>query len=146
MLSKLTKHWLVTGLLVLILVFCVSAQEAAAGKKLISIAATGSASSLYVYHVTVSQLLNKKLPEIQVSVLETGAALDNLRRMRKNEADLAQFAEPDFYEFYNGIGPFKGKPNPHLRWCWLVNPIVYNWVPIKKIEINIIKYFEEKKM
>jgi len=122
----MVRRVLVVGL-ALVLVLGVVSQGCFA-KKLISIAATGQASSYYAYHVAVAQLLNKNVPEIQVSVLETGGSVDNLKRVSRGEAEWGQFAEPDFYEAYKGIGLHKGNPHSDLRIYWMVNPIVYYYV------------------
>lgn len=101
-----------------------AAAPAAAQQTLLTIAGTGQASSYYAYHVAVSQLLEKELG-YQATVQETGGALDNMRLLSEGRADWGQFAEPDFYERYKGIGPWEGKADPDFRVFWVVNPIVY---------------------
>jgi len=117
-----------------------------AAKKLISIGATGQASSYYAYHVAVAQLLNKNIPEIQVSVVETGGGADNLKRIAQGEVEWGQTSEPDAYECYKGIGLWQNQgPSPDLRLYWAVHPIVYFFVVREDSGINSLEELDGKK-
>ena len=91
----------------------------------LSIGTTSQASSLYAYFVAVSQLLNSELDDVNHSVLETGGGLDNQRRLREDQVDWAMMAEPDLFEYYKGLGPFEGNPQPNLRTFWVTTPLAY---------------------
>jgi hypothetical protein len=91
----------------------------------LSIGSTSQASSLYAYFVAVSQLLNSKLDDVNHSVVETGGGLDNSRRLREGQVDWGMMAEPDLFEYYKGLGPFEGNPNPNLRTFWVTTPLAY---------------------
>jgi len=108
-----------------LLTYGLTAQEAAAQPTQLSIGATSQASSLYAYHVAVAQLLNEKLPDINVSVVETGGGLDNMRRLSQGQVDWGMMAEPDLYEYYKGLGPFEGEANPDFRTFWLTTALAY---------------------
>jgi len=117
-----------------------------AAKKLISIGATGQASSYYAYHVAVAQLLNKNIPEIQVSVVETGGGADNLKRVANGEVEWGQTSEPDAYECYKGIGLWEGQePSSDLRLYWAVHPITYLFVVREDSGINSLQELDGKK-
>ncbi|MFP4274197.1 MAG: TAXI family TRAP transporter solute-binding subunit [Paracoccaceae bacterium] len=91
----------------------------------LSIGATSQASSLYAYHVAVAQLLNSELDDVNVSVVETGGGLDNMRRLSEGQVDWGMMAEPDLYEYYEGLGPFEGQANPDFRTFWTTTPLAY---------------------
>ncbi|UOD50419.1 TAXI family TRAP transporter solute-binding subunit [Orrella daihaiensis] len=99
--------------------------DAQAQSKQLSIGATSQASSLYAYHVAVAQLLNEKLPGVNITVVETGGGLDNMRRLSQGQVDWGMMAEPDLFEYYKGLGPFEGKPNPNFRTFWLTTALAY---------------------
>jgi TRAP transporter TAXI family solute receptor len=91
----------------------------------LSIGATSQASSLYAYHVAVAQMLNEALPGVNISVVETGGGLDNMRRLSEGQVDWGMMAEPDLYEYYKGLGPFEGQPNENFRTFWVTTPLAY---------------------
>ncbi|ETX31020.1 hypothetical protein RISW2_00240 [Roseivivax isoporae LMG 25204] len=108
---------------------CVAgATPALADTAQLSIGATSQASSLYAYHVAVAQLLNGTLDDVNVSVVETGGGLDNMRRLSEGQVDWGMMAEPDLYEYYKGLGPFEGQPNPDFRTFWTTTPLAYLFV------------------
>lgn len=119
--------------------FAFTAGDALAQTKQLSIGATSQASSLYAYHVAVAQLLNDKVPGINISVVETGGGLDNMRRLSEAQVDWGMMAEPDLYEYYKGLGPFEGKPNPNFRTFWLTTALAYFPVVGADTGINTIQ-------
>jgi hypothetical protein len=113
--------WVATGVVAAALL----ANVANAQTNQLSIGATSQASSLYAYHVAVAQLLNEKLPDVNVSVVETGGGLDNMRRLSQGQVDWGMMAEPDLYEYHKGLGPFEGQANPDFRTFWLTTALAY---------------------
>jgi hypothetical protein len=91
----------------------------------LAIGATSQASSLYAYHVAVAQLLNDELDNVNVSVVETGGGLDNMRRLSEGQVDWGMMAEPDLYEYHKGLGPFEGQANADFRTFWTTTPLAY---------------------
>ncbi len=92
----------------------------------LAIAATGQTSSFYAYHTAVSQLLGKVAPDLNVSVMETGGSVENLKLLNRGQADWGQFAEPVFYEKYAGIGGAAKKgPNSKLRFLAPVTQVAF---------------------
>ncbi|WP_209427676.1 TAXI family TRAP transporter solute-binding subunit [Pararhodobacter sp. SW119] len=102
-----------------------AAGGAAAQTQQLSIGATSQASSLYAYHVAIAQMVNQTLDNTNVSVIETGGGLDNMRRLSERQVDWAMMAEPDLYEYYAGLGPFEGEPNEDFRTFWVTTPLAY---------------------
>lgn len=104
---------------------CLSPAATHAETKL-AIAATGQTSSFYAYHTAVAQVLGKVAPDLNVSVMETGGSVENLKLLNRGQADWGQFAEPVFYEKYAGIGgAVKKGPNPKLRFLAPVTQVAF---------------------
>ena len=72
------SHFALAGALALGLSLPAAAQE-----KLL-IGSTSASSSHYGYFVAVAKLVNEKADGLEASVVETGATLDNLRRIQRN--------------------------------------------------------------
>lgn len=60
----------------------------AAQDKDLLIGSTSASSSHYGYFVAVGQLINDNAEGVRASVVETGATMDNIRRMSRNQVDL----------------------------------------------------------
>ena len=91
-------------------------------KKLL-IGTTSSSSSHYGYFVAVSQLVNKQLPGVDTTVVETGATMDNLRRMARKQVDFALVTTNVIYHANAGTGDFAGKPDTsRLLWIYSIAP------------------------
>ncbi|MDQ0314538.1 TAXI family TRAP transporter solute-binding subunit [Amorphus orientalis] len=89
----------------------------------IAIGTTSSSSSHYGYFVAVSQLINEKVPEVEANVVETGASLDNLRRLQRDQVDLGLVTTNVAYDIYNGRGQFEGKAyKPLTLWVYASAP------------------------
>ncbi len=80
----------------------------AAQEKLL-IGATSASSSQYGYFVALSQLINAEVPGVESSVVETGATVDNLRRISRNQIDLGLVTTNVVYHAFAGVGDFEGK-------------------------------------
>lgn len=95
-------------------------------KKRLTLGSTNSASSHYVYMIAAAQSINRGVPEVNVTVSESGAAYDNIKRMLEKEFDLGLVNDLAAYEAYNGLPPFK-KKNEGLRvlWYYIANPIIF---------------------
>lgn len=97
------KLFLATSLIALGLT-SVSAQER------IALGATNSQSAHYAYFAALAKVVNTKYPEIQVSVVETGATVDNLKRMARDQVDAGLITTSTLYHAYNGQQKFVGDP------------------------------------
>lgn len=87
------------------------------------IGTTSSSSSHYGYFVAVSQVINKQVKGVDTSVTETGATMDNLRRMARNQVDFALVTTNVLHHANAGTGDFAGKPNDsRLLWIYTIAP------------------------
>jgi len=81
----------------------------AAAKDRLLIGSTSASSSQYGYFVALSQLINSKVPNVESSVVETGATVDNLRRIDRGQIDFGLVTTNVTYHAYVGEGAFDGK-------------------------------------
>lgn len=110
---------------VIFIVFAVSVlfvgTSLAAQKMLIG--STSASSSHYGYFVAVSQVINEKVPELETSVVETGATVDNLRRVARKQIDIALVTTNVLSQAYFGKMGFKDKPvKSKLLWVYVIAP------------------------
>ena len=100
-----------------------STVGAASAQQKLLIGSTSSSSSQYGYFVAVSQLINSKVQGIDSAVVETGATIDNLRRLDRKQIDLGLVTTNTGYQAYAGTDGFKGKPvNVRLLWVYAAAP------------------------
>jgi hypothetical protein len=87
------------------------------------IGTTSTSSSHYGYFVAVSQVINKDVKGIETSVVETGATMDNLRRMERQQVDLGLVTTNVMFHANRGSGDFEGKPSKtRLLWVYSIAP------------------------
>ena len=98
---------------------------AAQAEKRIAIGATVASSPFYGYFIAVSQLVNKNVKGVSATVVETGATVDNLKRMKRDQLDLGLVTTNTLHYAYYGKGKFKNKPiKSKLLWVYYVAPQV----------------------
>lgn len=85
------------------------AQPAVAQEKLL-IGSTSASSSHYGYFVSVAKLVNEKADGLEASVVETGATLDNLRRIERGQVDLGLVTTNVAQHAHAGTNEFDGRP------------------------------------
>jgi len=77
---------------------------------------TQMVSSYYAPSVALAKIINNNVPQVHVTVVESGATYDNLERTRTGEF---HFSMPSAYsgviESYHGLARFKGRPDKSLR-------------------------------
>jgi len=100
----------------------------AASKRLLAMGTTQAASSHYAYFVAVAKVINAKMPDTNVSVVETGASVDNINRIRKGELDFGMTTIHLQYQAYHGLGPWQGKPIKDQYVLWVYQPAPQNFV------------------
>ncbi|WP_227816323.1 TAXI family TRAP transporter solute-binding subunit [Nitrogeniibacter aestuarii] len=87
------------------------------------IGTTSSSSSHYSYFVAVSQIVNSKVEGVDTSVVETGATMDNLRRMDRRQVDLGLVTTNVIHHANAGTGDFASKPSKsRLLWIYSIAP------------------------
>jgi TRAP transporter TAXI family solute receptor len=99
-----------------------SAGPAQTQEKLL-IGSTSASSSHYGYFVAVSQIINEHVKGVETSVVETGATVDNLRRLARNQIDLGLVTTNTGFQAYKGTAEFEGKPvDTRLLWVYVPAP------------------------
>ncbi|GAA6142422.1 TAXI family TRAP transporter solute-binding subunit [Hydrogenophaga sp. 5NK40-0174] len=97
--------------------------SASADPQKILIGSTSASSSHYGYFVAVSQVINKQVPALDSSIVETGATMDNLRRMDRRQVDLGLVTTNVMHHANAGTGDFSGKPvGSRLLWIYSLAP------------------------
>ncbi len=100
----------------------------AAPKLLWTYGTSSKSSGYYTIHVLLAQMINKYVPEVSCTPIETGATVDNLVRMGNNEVQIAFGAEPASWLAMHGEGPYEGKPVKTSRTLWNDFWTTYNYV------------------
>ena len=119
---------------VLFLASCVTATALfpadgwAASKKLLAMGSTQSSSSHYAYFVAVAKVINARVPEVNISVVETGASVDNINRIKKGDLDLGMTTIHLQYQAYHGLDAWKDKPIKDQYVMWVYQPAPQNFV------------------
>ncbi|MFQ3789328.1 TAXI family TRAP transporter solute-binding subunit [Halomonas sp. A29] len=99
-----------------------TAGMAQANERLL-IGSTSSSSSHYGYFVAVNQIINSQVEGVSASVAETGATVDNLRRLGRNQIDMGLVTTNTGYHAYAGQEDFDGRPvDSRLLWVYTVAP------------------------
>ena len=75
----------------------------------IAFGATNSQSAHYAYFASLAKVVSDAFPELQTSVVETGATVDNLKRMDRGQLDAGLITTSSLYHAYNGIKKFEGE-------------------------------------
>ncbi len=95
----------------------------------ISYGSTAIKSSHYTYAVSAAKAINTiSADKLNVTVIATGGAVDNLSRIDRKQIQLALGSHESVYQAYKGLGKFKGKAMPDLRSLWIHAPAVMAWV------------------
>ncbi len=91
------------------LALALQAAPAAAQKSTLTFGSTNATSSNYALAVAMSNAIKKQLPGANVSMIETGASVDNIRRMTKGEIDFGLVMADTSIQALEGSGPFQGR-------------------------------------
>lgn len=98
-------------------------SQGALGADEILIGSTSTSSSHYSYFVAVNQVINDYAEGINAAVVETGATVDNLRRLSRRQVDLGLVTTNVGYHAYKGTGAFDGHAvDSRLLWVYTVAP------------------------
>lgn len=99
------------------------ASPLAAQDKELLIGSTSASSSHYGYFVAVGQIINDKAEGLRASVVETGATMDNIRRMARNQVDLGLVTTNVAQHAAAGTNEFDGNPQDlTLLWVYTGAP------------------------
>lgn len=95
----------------------------AAQDKDLLIGSTSASSSHYGYFVAVGQLINDNAEGLRASVVETGATMDNIRRMERGQVDLGLVTTNVAQHAAAGTNEFEGKAQDlTLLWVYTGAP------------------------
>ena len=95
----------------------------AAQDKDLLIGSTSASSSHYGYFVAVGQLINDKAEGLRASVVETGATMDNIRRMERGQVDLGLVTTNVAQHATAGTNEFEGRAQDlTLLWVYTGAP------------------------
>ncbi len=98
------------------------AAPSGAAQKLL-IGSTSASSSHYGYFVAVAKLINDSVDGVDAAVVETGATLDNLRRLQRDQIDFGLVTTNVAQHAYAGRGSFEGRPvDNRLMWVYTAAP------------------------
>lgn len=86
---------------------------------------TSASSSHYGYIVAVGKLINEGESGLNVTVVETGAAMDNIRRMERDQMDLGIITTNVVQHAVAGTNEFEGRPQD-LALLWVYSPAPQN--------------------
>lgn len=112
----------ITRLAVAFAALCFAGGAAAADQNIL-IGSTSTSSSHYSYFVAVNQIINNAAEGVQSSVVATGATVDNLRRLLREQIDLGLVTTNVGYHAYAGTGSFKERPvDTRLLWVYSIAP------------------------
>lgn len=89
-------------------------RAARAQKSVITFGSTNATSSNYALAVAMSKAIKKNLPNANVSMIETGASVDNVRRMTKQEIDFGLVMVDTMIQAASGSGPFRNHAVPDV--------------------------------
>ncbi|SDF03423.1 TAXI family TRAP transporter solute-binding subunit [Limimaricola pyoseonensis] len=101
-----------------------AAGAAQADETRLAFGATNSQSAHYAYFASLAKIVNDAYPETyQASVVETGATVDNLRRMSRDQLDIGLITTSSLYHAFNGLKEFEGRAVPSkLLWAYSLAP------------------------
>jgi len=115
-------------------------------KKFILIGSTQTASSHYAYAVAATKVINKYVPEVNASVVETGASVDNVKRMRAGQMDIGGIVtDKVMYEAWKGMGIWKDMATPDLRMLWAYTQSIDYYVVREDSGVTKLEDLEGKK-
>lgn len=123
-----------------------AAGPALAQKSTITLGATNSTSSHYVVAVAMSKAIKQAMPNTNVSVVETGATVDNIRRLAKGEVDLGLVAVDTGVQALSGTGPFEGRPVKDLLSVYAYDNSVLNIAVRADSGVKTLKDLDGKKL
>jgi len=121
------KMKLRASIILLCSTFILSSGAEAADR--IAYGTTALKSVHYTYAASAAKAINEHSGDkVQITVISTGGAVDNLKRISRGQIDMGLGTFATFYQAYKGIGKFKGKAMPKLRGLWVHSPALQAWV------------------
>ena len=108
--------------------------------------ACSSSSGYYALNVAVSDVINKNVDNISMTVMETGGGAENLKFISEGQVQFGQSSVPDIYLASQALGAFEGTdPNESVRVMLSLIPNDYYFVVAADSGINSISDLQGKK-
>jgi TRAP transporter TAXI family solute receptor len=106
---------------------------------------TSSASGAYAGCVELARVTNKYVPGVNMTIMETGASIENLKLLKRGDCDFGMADFAGSYRAFKGLDEFKGKPNPELRLLWLTVTAFHNIFVTRESGVSSIYELEGKR-
>ncbi len=107
------------AILLVVAMMMVSPGISIAKTDYLMLGSSSASSSHYSYSVGAAKAINTYVKGVKVNVVETGASVDNLKRLRAGQIDLGIGGHKVMYEAWKGLGRWKESPYPDLRILWV---------------------------
>ncbi|CTQ31741.1 TAXI family TRAP transporter solute-binding subunit [Jannaschia rubra] len=100
------------------------APLAAAAQDRLAFGASNAQSAHYAYFAALAKIVNNAYPDTyQASVVETGATVDNLKRMERGQLDIGLITTSALYHANKGVKTFEdGAIDSLLLWAYSLAP------------------------
>ena len=134
------KRSILLSTAVLVMALLGAQGSAEAQKKNLAMGSTQASSGNYAYFVGAAKAINLLVPDVNVSVVETGATVDNLKRMQKGLLDLGLASTDQTYLAWKGEDIWKDSPFEGVRLLWMYS-ISANLVVVRE-ETGIKSIYE----
>jgi TRAP transporter TAXI family solute receptor len=122
-----------------------TAPSASAQMNAITLGSTNSTSSHYAVAVAMSKAIKTGIPSANVSVIETGASVDNIRRLVRGEIQLGLVAVDTGIQAIEGTGSFKEKAVKDLVAVYAYDVSILNIAVRADASIANVKDLQGKK-
>jgi len=120
-------------------------SNASAQKATITFGSTNATSSNYALAVAMSKAIKQDLPNANVTMIETGASVDNIRRLVRGELDFGLIMADTTIQALSGEGPFKGKAVDDLAVLYVHDVVTLQLVVREDTGIKSIKDLQGKR-
>ena len=131
--------------LVIASLLSLATPASAAAKGTVTLGATNSTSRHYVVSVAMGKAIQAGMKIPNVSVLETGASVDNIRRLSRGEIDIGLVALDSGIQAVEGTGSFSGKAVADLAAVYAYDVSVLNVAVRADAGVSSLKDLSGKK-
>lgn len=111
----------------------------------LSVGTTNTSSSLYAYYSGLIKSVKQQAPEINMTIIETGATIDNITRLGKGQIDIGLVVMDGAYEAYEGIGKWEGNAQSDLRTLFTYTENAVYYAVTKDSGVTTMQGLEGKK-
>lgn len=123
-----------------------SLGAAAQVKGTLVLGSTNSTSSHYTVSAAMAKAIKAGIPAANISHIETGASVDNVRRLTRNEIDLGLIATDTAIQAITGTAPFNGRAVDDLVALYSYDISVLNVAVSQESKVSSLKELAGKKL